>query len=155
MRTALVKVNLKPDNVFLPISADTPVIDILCPMFDFLTPVQVAVVGIFLQTDSLIPEGHFKRPVMIATEDKLRTTIRLDLAVRLEGLPPQCVQPFLQANFKRFLLIAQRVDFTVRADLEIQLHSGLVIVVGQVQILPANLLLIPTPFVLVGLCRAE
>ena len=78
----------------------------------------------------------------------------MDLAVRLEGLPPQCVQPFLQANFKRFLLIAQRVDFTVRADLEIQLHSGLVIVVGQVQILPANLLLIPTPFVLVGLCRA-
>ena len=124
-------------------------------MFDFLAPAQVAIVGIFLQNYRLIPERHFKRPVMIAAKDKFCATIRLNLAVRLEWLPTQCVQPFLQTDFKRFLLIAQRMDFTVRTYLEIQFHSGLVIVVGQVQILPVNLLLIPTPFVLVGLCRAE
>lgn len=47
------------------------------------------------------------------------------------------------------------MDFTVRTDLEIQFHSGLVVVVGRILILPANLILVPTPFVLVGLCRAE
>ena len=81
MRTALVKMHLKTDNVFLSVSFGTPVIDILCPILDFLATVQVAVVRTFLQIDGLIPESHFKRPVMVASEDKLSATVRLDLAV--------------------------------------------------------------------------
>ena len=34
-------------------------------------------------------------------------------------------------------------------------NSGLVVVVGRILILLVNLVLIPTPFILVGLCRAE
>ena len=39
MRAALVKVYLKPDNVFLPVSVGAPVIDVLRPMFNFLAPI--------------------------------------------------------------------------------------------------------------------
>ena len=87
MRTALVKMHLKTDNVFPSVSVGTPVIDILRPILDFLATVQMAVVRTFLQIDGLIPESHFKRPVMVSSEDKLSATVRLDLAVRLERLP--------------------------------------------------------------------
>ena len=129
MRTALVNMHLKTDNVFLSVSVGAPVIDILRPILDFLATVQVAVVRTFLQIDGLIPESHFKRPVMVSSEDKLSATVRLDFAVRLERLPTQFVQPFLQTDFKRFLLITQRMYLSVRTDLEIQLHSRLVIII--------------------------
>ena len=87
MRTALVMMHLKTDNVFPSVSVGTPVIDILRPILDFLATVQMAVVRTFLQIDGLIPESHFKRPVMVSSEDKLSATVRLDLAVRLERLP--------------------------------------------------------------------
>lgn len=45
--------------------------------------------------------------------------------------------------------------FSVRANLEIQFHSGLVIVVGRILILLVNLVLIPTTFILIGFCCAE
>ena len=53
MRTALIKMYLKPDNVLLPVYLDTPVIDIFRPILDFLATVQVAVVRTFLQIDGL------------------------------------------------------------------------------------------------------
>ena len=155
MRTALVKMYLKPDNVFLPVSSDTPVIDILRPMLNFLATVQVAVVRSFLQIDTLVSERYFKRPFMVAPKDKLSATIRLNFAVRLERFPAQFVQPFLQTDFKRFLLITQRMYLSVRTDLEIQFHSGLVVVVGRVLILSVNLVIVPTSFILIRLCRAE
>ena len=155
MRTALVNMHLKTDNVFLSVSVGAPVIDILRPILDFLATVQVAVVRTFLQIDGLIPESHFKRPVMVSSEDKLSATVRLDFAVRLERLPTQFVQPFLQTDFKRFLLITQRMYLSVRTDLEIQFHSGPVVVVGRILILSVNLVIVPTSFIFIGLCRAE
>ena len=87
MRAALIEVNLKTDDVFLSVSFGAPVIDILRPILDFIATVQMAVVRTFLQIDGLIPESHFKRPVMVASKDEFRTTVRLDFAVRLERLP--------------------------------------------------------------------
>ena len=46
IRTALVKVYLKLDNIFRPVSAGTLVIDILCLIFDFLATMQMAVAGL-------------------------------------------------------------------------------------------------------------
>lgn len=89
MWTALVKMYLKPDNVFLAVSLGTPFIDFFRPMLDFLATMQAAVFRTFLQIDGLIPESHFKCTVMIATEDEFRTTIRLDFAVRLKRFPSQ------------------------------------------------------------------
>src|SRR5699024_7486201 len=109
MRAALVKMYLKPDNVFLSVSVGTPVIDTLCPIFDFFATVQVTVIRSFLQIDGLVSECHLKCPLMVATEDKLSATVRLNFAVRLERFPAQFSQPFLQTDFKRFLLIAQRM----------------------------------------------
>ena len=155
MRTALIKMHLKPDNVSLTVSFGTPIIDILRPIFNFLATVQVAVVRTFFQIDRLIPESHFNSPVVIATENESGATIRLNLAILFERLPAQLSQPFLQTDFKRFLMIAQRMDLPVRTNLEIQLHSRLVIIICGVLIFPVNLVIVPTPFVFVGFCRAE
>ncbi len=100
IRAALVKVNLKSNNVVLPVSFGTPVIDIFRPMFDFLTPGQVVVIDIFLQTDDLVSESHFNSPVVIATENESGATVRLNLAVRLEWFPTQFQQSFLQTDFE-------------------------------------------------------
>lgn len=59
MRTAFVKMHLESDNVVLPVPFGTPIIDIFCPMFDFLAPMQMAVVGILFQIDGLIAKSHF------------------------------------------------------------------------------------------------
>jgi len=155
MRAALVKMHLKPDNVFLPVSFGTPVIDIFRPMFYFLAPKQMAVVCILFQIDGLIAESHFNSPVVIATENESGATIRLNLTVRLEWFPAQLRQAFLQTDFKRFLMIAQRMYFPVSTDFKIQLHSRLVIIICGVLIFPVNLVIVPTSFVFVGFCRAE
>ena len=44
MRTALIEMNLKTDDVLLPVSSGAPVIDVFCPSLDFRTPPEVAVV---------------------------------------------------------------------------------------------------------------
>lgn len=74
---------------------------------------------------------------MIATENESGATIRLNLAVRLEWFP------------------AQRMNLSIRTNLEIQLHSRLVIIVRGVLIFPVNLIIVPTPFIFVGFYRAE
>ena len=51
MRTALVKVYMEADDVLLPESSDTPVMDIFRPTLYFLAPVHVAVVCIFFQNE--------------------------------------------------------------------------------------------------------
>ena len=89
MRTALVKMHMEPNNVFLPVPFGTPIIDIFRPMFNFFAPMQMAVVCILFQIDGLIAESHFNSPVVIATENKSGATIRLNLAVRLEWFPAQ------------------------------------------------------------------
>ena len=155
MRAALIEVNLEADYIFLSVSPGAPVIDIFCPLFDFRTSLEMAVICTFVQIYSLSSKCHLKCTVMIASEDKFRTTIRLNLAVRLERLPAQLSQPFLQTYFKRFLLIAQRMNFPIGPNLEIQFHSGLVVVIGRVLILSVNLVVIPMPFVFIRLCCAE
>ena len=132
MRAALIKMNLEADDVFLSVPFGAPVIDIFCPLFDFRTSLEMAVVCILIQIYGLSPKCHFKCTVMIASEDKFRTTVWLNFAVRLERLPAQLSQPFLQTDFKRFLLIAQRMNFPIGPNLEIQFHSGLVIVIGRI-----------------------
>jgi len=151
MRTVLIKMNLETDYVFLSVSFGAPVINIFCPLFDFRTSLEMAVICIFVQIYGLSSKCHLKCTVMIASEDKFRTTVRLNFAVRLERLPAQFSQPFLQTDFKRFLLIAQRMNFPIGPNLEIQFHSGLVIVIGRIQILSVNLVVIPTPFVFIRL----
>ena len=47
------------------------------------------------------------------------------------------------------------MNFPIWPDLEIQFHSGLVVVIGRVLILAVNLVVIPTSFVLIRLCCAE
>ena len=89
MRTALIKIHLKPDNVFMSVSVGAPVIDIFCLMFYFLAPMQMAVVGILFQIDGLIAESHFNRPVVIATENESGATVRLNLAILFEWFPAQ------------------------------------------------------------------
>ena len=51
MRTALIEVYLEADDVLLPESSGTPVMDIFRPTLYFLAPVQVAVVCIFFQNE--------------------------------------------------------------------------------------------------------
>ena len=106
MWAALIKMNLEADYIFLSVSLGAPVIDIFCPLFDFRTSLEMAVVFTLIQIYGLGPKCHFKCTVMIASEDKFRTTVWLNFAVRLERFPAQLSQPFLQADFKRFLLIA-------------------------------------------------
>ena len=106
MRAALIKMNLEADDVFLSVPFGAPVIDIFCPLFDFRTSLEMAVVCTLFQIYGLGLKCHLKRTVMIASEDKFRTTVWLNFAVRLEGFPAQFSQPFLQTYFKRFLLIA-------------------------------------------------
>ena len=106
MRTALIEMNLKTDDVLLPVSSGAPVIDIFCPLFDFRTSLEMAVVCTLVQIYGLGPKCHLKRTVMITSKDKFRTTVWLNFAVRFERLPAQFSQPFLQTYFKRFLLIA-------------------------------------------------
>ena len=47
------------------------------------------------------------------------------------------------------------MNFPIGPNLEIQLHSGLVIVISQILVLSVNLVIIPTSFVLIRLCCAE
>ena len=70
MRTAFVKMHLESDNVVLPVPFGTPIIDIFCPMFDFLAPMLMAVVGILFQIDGLIAKSHFNRSVVITAENE-------------------------------------------------------------------------------------
>ena len=106
MRAALIKMNLKADYVFLSVPFGAPVIDIFCPLFNFWTSLEMAVVCTLVQIYGLGSKCHLKCTVMIASEDKFRTTVWLNFAVQLEGFPAQFSQPFLQTYFKRFLLIA-------------------------------------------------
>lgn len=151
MRAALIKMNLEADDVFLSVPFGAPVIDIFCPLFDFRTSLEMTVICTLFQIYGLGPKCHLKCTVMIASEDKLRTTVWLNFAVRLERFPVQFSQPFLQTDFKRFFLIAQRMNFPIGPNLEIQFHSGLVIVIGRILILSVNLVVIPTPFVFIRL----
>ena len=105
MRAALIKMNLEADYVSLSVPFGAPVIDIFCPLFDFRTSLEMAVVCTLIQIYGLGSKCHFKCTVMIASEDKFRTTVWLNFAVRLERFPAQLSQPFLQTYFKRFLLI--------------------------------------------------
>ena len=105
MRAALIKMNLEADYVFLSIPFGAPVIDIFCPLFDFRTSLEMAVVCTIFRIYGLGSKCHFKCTVMIASEDKFRTTVWLNFAVRLERFPAQLSQPFLQTYFKRFLFI--------------------------------------------------
>ncbi len=155
MRAALIKMNLEADDVFLSVPFGAPVIDIFCPLFDFRTSLEMAVICTLVQIYGLGSKCHLKCTVMIASEDKFRTTVWLNFAVRLERLPAQFSQPFLQTYFKRFLLISQRMNFPIGPNLEIQFHSGLVIVIGRILILSVNLVVIPMPFVFIRLCCAE
>ena len=106
MRAVLIKVNLEADYVFLSVPFGAPLIDIFCPLFDFRTSLEMAVVCALVQIYGLGAKCHLKRTVMITSEDKFRTTVWLNFAVRLERFPAQFSQPFLQTYFKRFLLIA-------------------------------------------------
>ena len=155
MRAALIKMNLEADDIFLSVPFGAPVIDIFCPLFDFRTSLEMAVICTLVQIYGLGSKCHLKCTVMIASEDKFRTTVWLNFAVRLERLPAQFSQPFLQTDFKRFLLISQRMNFPIGPNLEIQFHSGLVIVIGRILILAVNLVVIPMSFVLIRLCCAE
>ena len=89
MRTALVEMNLKADDVFLSVSSDAPVIDIFCPLFDFRAPLKVAVIRPLVLIDGLVSECHFESAVVVTAEDEFGTTIRLYLAVGLERMPTQ------------------------------------------------------------------
>ena len=151
MRAALIKMNLEADDVFLSVPFGAPVIDIFCPLFDFRTSLEMTVICTLFQIYGLGPKCHLKCTVMIASKDKFRTTVWLNFAVRLERLPAQFSQPFLQTDFKRFLLISQRMNFPIGPNLEIQFHSGLVIVIGRILILSVNLVVIPMPFVFISL----
>ena len=84
-----------------------------CPLFDFLAPLDMAVVCTLVQIYGLGSKCHLKCTVMIASEDKFRTTVWLNFAVRLERFPAQLSQPFLQTDFKRFLLVSQRMNFPI------------------------------------------
>ena len=95
MRTALIEVNLEADYIFLSVSPGAPVIDIFCPLFNFRTSLEMAVICTLIQIYGLGSKCHLKCTVMIAAEDKFRTTIRLNLTVRLERLPTQLGQSFL------------------------------------------------------------
>ena len=49
MRAALIKVNLESYDVFLSVPFGAPVIDIFCPLFDFRTSLEMAVVCALVQ----------------------------------------------------------------------------------------------------------
>lgn len=104
MRTALVEMNLKADDILLPVSSDAPVIDVFhCPIswhcwrWQLSAPVQI---------DGLISECHFESAVLVATEDKSGTTVRLYLAVGFERMPTQLCESVHKPHLKRLLLIA-------------------------------------------------
>ncbi len=93
MRAALIKMNLEADDIFLSVPFGAPVIDIFCPLFDFRTSLEMAVICTLVQIYGLGSKCHLKCTVMIASEDKFRTTVRLYLAVGLERRPIQFHEP--------------------------------------------------------------
>lgn len=106
MRTALVEMNLKADDVLLPVSSGAPVINVFSPLFDFRAPPEVAVVRLLVQIDGLVPECHFESAVVVAAEYESGTTVRLYHAVGLERMPTQLREPVHKPHLKRLLLIA-------------------------------------------------
>lgn len=89
MLAALIKMNLEADYVFLSVSFGAPVIDIFCPLLDFRTSLDMTIICTLILIYGLSPKCHLKCTVMIASDDKLRTTVWLNFAVRLERLPTQ------------------------------------------------------------------
>ena len=57
MWTALIKVNLESYDVFLSVPFGAPVIDIFCPLFDFRTSLEMAVVCALFQIYGLVPNA--------------------------------------------------------------------------------------------------
>ena len=55
MRAVLIKMNLEADYVFLSVPFGAPVIDIFCPLFDFRTSLEMAVVCSLVQIYGLGP----------------------------------------------------------------------------------------------------
>ena len=108
-----------------------------------------------VRIDGLVSECHFESAVVVAAEDEFGTTVRLYLAVGLERMPTQLRESVHKPHLKRLLLIAQRMDLPVGPDLEIQSHPALVVMVGRVLILSADLVIIPASFIFIGLRRAE
>lgn len=106
MRTALVEMNLKTDDVLLPVSSGAPVIDVFCPLFDFPAPLEVAIVRPLVQIDGLAPECHFEGAVVVAAEDEFGTTVRLYLAVGFERMPTQLCESIHKSHLKQLFLIA-------------------------------------------------
>lgn len=53
MRAALIKMNQEADDVFLSVPLRAPAIDIFCPLFDFRTSLEMAVVCMIVQIDRL------------------------------------------------------------------------------------------------------
>ena len=155
MRTALVEMNMEADDVLLPVSSGAPVIDIFCPLFDFRTSQEVAVVRLLVQIDGLVSECHFESAVVVAAEYESGTTVRLYLAVGLERMPTQLRESVHKPHLKRLSLIAQRMDLPVGPDLEIQPHPTLVVMVVRILILSLDLVIIPASFIFIGLRRAE
>lgn len=86
MRTALGEMDLEADDVLLSVSSGAPVIDVFCPLFDFIA-LRGAVVRLLVQIDGIVSECHFKGAVMVAAEDESDTTVRLHLAIGLERMP--------------------------------------------------------------------
>lgn len=60
MRTTLVKKNLEADDVLLRVSSCAPVIDFLCPLFDFRASLELAVVRLLVRIDGLTPEAKVR-----------------------------------------------------------------------------------------------
>ena len=106
MRTALVEMNLKADDILLPVSSGAPVIDVFRPLFDFRAPMELAVVRLLVRIDGLVSECHFKGAVVVTAEDESGTTVRLYLAVGLKRMPTQLREPVHKPHLKRLLLIA-------------------------------------------------
>lgn len=88
---------------------------------------------------------------MVASEDKLGAHIWLVLAILLETMPAQLLQPLCQTHLQRFLLITERMNLRIGSNLKVEILPCNVIVIGWIQVLLIKPFLAPTTLVLVCL----
>ena len=151
----LVKVYLKADDILLAEPVTTPSVDIRRPIFNLTVPVQVAVVSTLIAVDKLIAECHFRGSLMVAANNHGCTDIRLYLAVRLERMIAQFVQPLFQAFVQSLVHIAQRMNLSVTANLKIQVHACLIVSIGRITVEFVYFVIVPSAFILVRFRTAE
>ena len=97
MRAALIKMNLEADDIFLSIPFGAPVIDIFCPLFDFRTSLEMAVVSTLLIHELLMAQW-MKQEKVLDINDVIDTVYCYSRELEHSDSNLNLMQEFLQES---------------------------------------------------------